>query len=284
MATAGEWFALAREVRSDARRDNLGIVSAGVAFYALLALFPALAALIALYGLLADPAQVQQQIAALGGVMPPEAERIVANQLQSLANSSPRSLGLGLALAILLSLWSASKGMKALMTALNIVHGSEERRGFFRLNATALLLTFGAVVALLLALLMIAAVPALLAFIPLPVYAELLISLARWLLLLFAIAAALTLIYRFAPSARLIGIRKQRAATPGAILAALVWLATSILFSWYVGNFGNYNKTYGSVAAIVILLLWFSLGAYAILLGAELDSELAKGRVGRERE
>jgi len=267
---------LVRCISAEADRDNLGIVSAGVAFYAFLAIFPALAALVSVYGLVTDSVQAEQQLRAISSLLPLEAYMILVTQVRSVAATPGTALGLGVAGGLLLAVWSASKGTKALITALNIAYGGGEQRGFFRRNGVALLITFAGVVAAVLSLFLVAVIPAVLSFFELPPQFRVVISLIRWSLLALLIALGLALLYRFAPSTRLKGVPKRGGLTPGAVLAALLWLLASALFSWYAASFGDYNKTYGSVGAIAMLLLWFSFGAYAILLGAELDAFYAQ--------
>lgn len=265
------WRDILLRVKDEQKKDNLSIVAAGVAFYGLLAIFPALAAMISIYGLVADPVQVQQQLATLGQVLPQEAYQVIHQQLQAIVSSSGGALGLGAIGGILLSLWSAAKGMKAMITALNIAYGEEERRGFVKLNGLALLLTLGSILFILLSLGLIVALPALLGNLGLPDLFRGLFSFLRWPLLALCVIVGLALLYRFAPN------RDQprwKWVSWGAVVATVLWLVLSGLFSFYVSNFGSYNKTYGSVGAIVILLLWFFLTAYMFLLGAEMNAEM----------
>ncbi|MBE0596358.1 MAG: YihY/virulence factor BrkB family protein [Desulfuromonadales bacterium] len=265
------WRDILVRVSQEQKKDNLSIVAAGVAFYALLAIFPALAALISIYGLVADPAQLEQQLQSLGQVLPPNAYEVIGQQLHAIVTSSGGALGLGVIAGILLSLWSAAKGMKAMITALNITYEEKERRGFVKLNGVALLLTLGAIVFVLFSLGLIVVLPALLDRLPLPELLQGVLSFARWPLLGLLVIAALALLYRYAPS------RDQpqwKWVSWGAVAATGLWLVLSALFSFYVSNFGNYNETYGSVGAVVILLLWFFLTAYMVLLGAEMNAEM----------
>lgn len=261
------------ELKDQVARDRLSIVAAGVAFYALLAVVPALAALVAIYGLVFDPQQVSRQIAALSGLLPPQALDILLGELQNLARIDRGSLGWGAAVGLALTLWSASKGVKTLLEALNVAYGERETRGFIRLNALALLLTLGAIVTAALAIAAIVVIPAVVAFVGLDDQLGGLVAYARWPILAAAAAGGIAVLYRYGPS---------RAAPSwslvawGAVLATALWLIGSALFSVYVSNFGNFNRTYGSLAALVVLLTWFLLSAYAVLIGAELNAELER--------
>jgi len=265
------WIDILLRTKTRLSRDYISLVSAGVAFYALLAIFPALAAVISIYGLVADPATIQQQIDSAMAVLPPEAAEILRQQLQSLASKPATGLGFGVVGGILLALWSAAKGIKALLQGLNIAYSEPERRGFIKLNGIALLLTFGGVVFAILALALIAVLPALINLLHLEGIVATAMSLLSWPLLLVAVMVALAVVYRYGPSRTQ---PKWHWLNLGVAVATALWLVGSLLFSVYVSNFGSYSKTYGSVGAIIILMLWFFLSAYAILLGAELNAEI----------
>ena len=265
------WRDTLLRTKSEMNRDNLSLVAAGVAFYALLAIFPAIAAAISIYGLVADPATVEQQMSAAMNIMPAQAANILREQLTSVASQPSAGLGFGALFGILLALWSTAKGTKALMQGLNIVYDEEEKRGFFKLNATALLLTLGAVVSGIVALSLVAVLPALLNILGLPTWLDIVASLVRWPVVLAVVVVALAVAYRYGPSR---DKPKWRWVSPGAGLATALWLIASVAFSVYVSNFGSYSKTYGSVGAVVILMMWFYISAYVSLLGAELDAEL----------
>jgi membrane protein len=263
---------------NDSWRDNLSLVSAGVAFYAFFAIFPALVVLMSIYGLVTTPAGAEQQLRGIADLLPLEVYRFLRAGMRSVAGTSNAALGLGITGGLVLSLWSAAGGAKAMIAGLNIAYGQAERRSILRMNAVALLITTVGLVAGMLALLLVAVVPAVMSFFAIPARYGVAITLARWLVLTLMVALGVDLLYRFAPSARLHGVPKHFGLTPGGILAALVWLLASGLFSWYAGHFGHYNKTYGSVGVVVVLLLWLSLTVRAVLLGAELDAELAERR------
>jgi membrane protein len=267
------WKDVLWRVKNQIKEDKLSIIAAGVAFYGLLAIFPALIALVALYGLVFDPAQVEQQISAVSGILPAEAADIVLGQLRDLTSTDRRALGAGAIGGIVLALWSASAGMRTLMQALNVAYDEEEKRGFFRFYGTALLLTLGAIAGMIVAISLVVALPAVLKLLGLDDALKWLISIAAWPILIVMVLVGLSIVYRFGPSRR---PARWRWVSGGAILATVLWLIGSLLFTFYVTKFGNYNETYGSVGAIVILLMWFLLSSYAVLIGAELNAEMER--------
>lgn len=265
------WRQVLLRVKDEIARDNLSIVAAGVAFYGLLAVFPAIAATVLIYGLFADPAEVQRQLAPMQDVMPPAAFQVLNNQLSSVAGQGSQPLGFGLLLTLGLSLWSSTKGIKALFAAMNIAYEEQESRGFFMLNAIALLTTLGAIVFVIMALTIIAAVPAAIDFVGIEGWPRTGLLLSRWVLLALFILLALAILFRYGPSRT---PARFRWVTPGAVAATVLWLVGSIAFSFYVQNFASYNKTFGSLGAVVVLLMWFYLSAFIVCLGAELNAEL----------
>lgn len=277
-ATLGRRLDLLRRLKLRIGEDRLSIIAAGVAFYGLLAIFPALAALVAIYGLMLDPHQVSRYVAALHGVLPEQAVALLLARLHELTQSDRQSLGLGAAGGLALALWSASAGVRTLMKALNVAYDQDEKRGFFRRTGWALLLTLGAVVAGGVAIAAVVVLPAALSFLRLDRLSRGLLAYARWPIAAGLVWFGLLVVYRWGPC------RPQAHWSwrdPGAATAVVLWLVGSALFSWYVENFANYDKTYGSVGAVTVLLMWFLLSAYAVLLGAELDAELEHGRSSR---
>jgi membrane protein len=265
------WWDILRRCWREIAEDNISLVSAGVAFYALLAIFPALAALISIYGLVADPGQVQQQLHIIDPFLPAEAVGILDEQMRAIASQHQSALGFGAALGLLLTIWSATKGTKSMMTALNIVYGEQEERSFLVLNLTAISLTVGALLILLISLGAIVVLPTILGFIGMEQITEDMLALSRWPLLIIIVSLAIAVLYRYGPSRR---NPRWRWVSWGATTATLLWIIGSALFSYYVSNFGSYNETYGSVGAIVILLMWFYVSAFVVLLGAELNAEM----------
>ena len=265
------WRDVFVRVKGELARDNTSLTAAGVAFYALLAIVPALAALVAIYGLVADPAQVEQQIDAMAGVVPSAVQDVLGSQLRRLSQQSAGSLSLAMAAGLVVSLVSAMKGVKALITSMNIAYDEEEQRGFLRLNAVALGLTVAGIVIGVLVLALVAVLPAVLGVVGLQGWTETLISLVRWPVLLGVALLALMALYRYGPSR---DRPRWSWVTPGALAGTVIWVLGSALFSIYVSNFGSYNETYGSLGVVVILLLWLWVSAYCVLLGAELNAEL----------
>jgi membrane protein len=265
------WLDILKRTWSEASDDNLGIVAAGVAFLTLLALFPGLSALVAVYGLVADPTDVGRQVSGLSGFLPSEALGILETQLKSLASAGRGSLGFGLVFSVGLALWSAAGGVKAMMTALNIVYDEKERRSFIRFTLTGLGLTAGFILLVPVMMLLVVVVPAIIDLVGLGGLLKGVVDLIRWPLLGAALIVALALLYRFGPSRTR---PRWRWVSWGSAAATLMWLLGSVGFSVYIRNFANYDKTYGSLGAGIILLLWLYLGAYVILLGAELNAEM----------
>ncbi len=264
------WKTILLRVKDQIGENNVGIVSAGVAFYAFLAIFPALMALISIYGLAMDPDNVQKQISQLSTMMPDEAFDIVKQQIENFTATSGKALSWGTALGILFSLWSSNKGTKSLFVGVDIAYNTEKTRGFIKQNVITLLFTFGAIILLILSMVLIVVFPALVDQLGLPSQIENLITWLRWVILAILVVFFLSLVYKFAPA------RPNptfRMVFPGALLATLLWLIVSSGFSYYVSNFGSYGEVYGSISAVVILMLWLLLTSWMVILGAELNSE-----------
>ena len=268
------WKQILLGVKDSISEDNVPIMSAGVGFYSFLAIFPALTALISIYGLAFNPQQVQEQLLQIAGVMPEQALEILKQQLENLVTSSGGALGWGVAIGILFSLWSAKQGTSSLFTGLDIAYGVKKPRGFLMQNAISLLFTFGAVLLVILSMSLIVAFPALVDYLGLPSWIENLISWLRWVVLAVIVISFLSLIYKYAPARR--PVPGSRWVMVGAIVATIIWLIASWGFSFYVSNFGNYGEMYGAISAVVVLMLWLFLTSFIILLGAELNSEIVK--------
>jgi membrane protein len=267
------WKDILWRVKGQMSQDRLSIIAAGVAFYGLLAVFPGLIALVGLYGLAFDPQQVEQQVATLSGILPKEARDVLLAQLHDLTTTDRTSLGIGAIGGLLLALWSASAGMRTLMEALNVAYDEEEKRGFFRFYGTALLLTLAAIIGAVIAIGMVIALPVVLKLVGLGEALKWLIAVAAWPILVAMMLFGLAIVYRYGPSR---AQARWRWVSWGAVTATVLWVIGSALFSLYVTRFGNYNETYGSVGAIVILLMWFLLSSYAVLIGAELNAEMER--------
>jgi membrane protein len=251
--------------------DRILAISAGVTFFVLLAIFPGIAGLISLYGLFADSSSIGQHLATLSGLLPEGAMQIIGDQIQLLTSQPAQKLGFAMLGGLAIALWSANGGMKAMFDALNVVYHEKEKRGFFRLNAMSLGLTVGAIVFVILSLATITVIPILVGYLGLSSAVDFLIKIGRWPLLLLVASFFIAIIYRFGPS---IERPKWRWISPGSILAAVLWLLSSLLFSWYAENFGSYNKTYGSLGAAIGFMTWLWLSTIVILLGAKLNAEL----------
>lgn len=261
-------------------RDSLMLVAAGVAFYAMTAIFPAIAAFVSIYGLFADPTTIEAQIAGYAGLLPDASLRLLTDALQSFASKSSSTLSAALLISIAVALWSAKAGVSALMSGLNIANETIEKRNIFVQQATGLALTLGGILFAGVALAAIALLPAIIDYLPLDSAAKSAFGLGRWPLLAVLIGFALAVLYRFGPYRER---AKWRWITLGSAIATLLWLGGSWLFSFYVSRFGSYDKTYGSLAAPVVLMLWFWLSALVVLLGAEIDAEMqhADGKAAR---
>jgi len=251
-------------------KDRVPAVAAGVTFYGLLALFPAVAAFVSLYGLVADPATVAAQLSVADGILPAGAVEVLRDQVGRITSGSETKLGFAFLISLGLSSWSANSGMKAIFDALNVAYGEEEKRGFVRLNLTSLGFTLALILFAILALVAIAAIPVVLNNLHLGSGVEWLLRLGRWPVLLVIVMIGLATLYRFGPSR---DSARWEWVSPGAVFACVAWLLGSLLFSWYVSNFQDYNKTYGTLGAVIALLMWMWLSAVIILLGAELNSE-----------
>jgi membrane protein len=246
------------------------MLAGGVAYFAFLAIFPALIAAITLYGLIADPAEVADQVRSLAGMLPQETQPLIVNQLNALVSTSGGALGVGLVVSLLAALWSASSATGNLIQAVNLAYDEEETRGFLKLRGIALLLTLGAIVFVLVTLTLVAVVPPLLDALPIGTAGRVVAQVVRWVLLLAMVITALAVVYRVAPDR---DAPRFGWVSVGALVAAVLWLIGSALFSVYVNYFGSYNKTYGALAGVVVLMLWLYLTSYIVLLGAEINAE-----------
>lgn len=268
------WKLLAGRVATEAKADQVPLLAAGVAFYWLLALVPTLVAGISIYGLVADAEQIRRQITSVTKGLPPDARNLLVNQLLELASTqSRRGLGVGSAVAVVLALWSASAGVRHLVEALNAATERPETRGFFRLRLGAYILTIGAIFFAIVAAGFLAVLPAVLEHTQLKSTTRLWMNVVRFPLLAGMMMLGLSVVYHYGPSRRL---TRWRWVTWGGAIATVVWLLGSGLFALYTAYFGNFNRVYGSLGAVVVLMLWLLITALAIILGAELDNELEK--------
>jgi membrane protein len=268
------WWHVARRVGSRIGEDNISIMAAGVAFYALLSIFPGLTTLISLYGLIADPDDIRKLIESARGVLPDEALSLLTAQVTALLQGGPGKFGLGLIISLVVALWSTNYGTASLITALNAAYEQKEARGYFAATFAGLALTAGLIVFGILSLLLVAVLPAVIDLLPVPQGWRHTIAFVRWPILAGLTMVALAVIYRLGPTRR---ATRWRWVSWGAIIATAAWIAVSAGFSLYVAHFPTYDKTYGSLGAVVVLMMWLYLTAYVILLGAELDAELERG-------
>ena len=270
------WWQVIKRAWKEGKTDNVSMLAGGVTFFAFLALFPAIIAALTLYGLFADPATVSSQVAQLSAALPEQAQPLVEGALTSLTGPAGGALSIGLIVSLLGALWSASGGTSNLMSAVNIAYDEEETRGFLKLRGTALALTLGAIVFSLVAIALVAVLPAVLNALQLGAGVNFLVQVLRWVLLVLLEVVALAVVYRVAPDR---DSPKFLWTSPGAVVATVLWVIGSALFSLYVNNFGSYNATYGALAGVVVLLLWMYLTSYIVLLGAEINAEAERQTV-----
>ena len=265
------WWDIVRRAFAKVVEQNVVILAAGIAFFAMLALFPALGAIVTVYALIADPADVAEHFARLSTILPPDAASIIDRQLQKLTGQRRQGLGIGLVFGLLFAIWSARRGVDALVRAVTVAYEERETRGLIHMTVLTYLLTFGAIMLLVATIALLVALPAALAWLPL---SGLVSSAARaggWLLFFAVVMFALGVLYRLGPPRRSARVRWL---SPGTVVATILWVLGSAGFSLYVRSFGNFNETYGTLGAIIVLLLWFFLGAFSIVFGAVLNAEM----------
>ena len=265
------WWQLRTQVRERIERNHVSMMSAGVAFYALLSIFPALSVLISTYGLVADRDDVLRELDLFAGILPTEAVKLLADQMNSLIHAPPAKLGVGFIVSLSVALWSAMSGTTGLMQALTVASNETEDRGFLKFYLTVAGLTAGFILFGVVSLFLIAVIPAVVDWLALPDFWRGAVSLTRWPILAGLGVVGLSVVHRLAPSRG-----AKRWISTGAIASTLLWIIGSFGFSSYVARFGSYDKTYGSLGAVVVLLMWFYLTAYIILAGAELNAEIAR--------
>jgi membrane protein len=265
------WKDIFWRVYQEISEDRLLAVAAGVVFYGLLALFPAVTALVSLYGLFADAATINQHLSLAANLVPAGGLEIVQEQVDRIVAKGETKLGFGFIFGLALALWSANAGMKAIMDALNVIYDEEERRGFIKLNVLSLAFTLGAIAALLTAIGAVVVFPLLMSSFGLGSLTETLIWILRWPALLAVVLLGLAVLYRFGPSRTK---PRWQWLTVGSLFAAVMWLAASALLSWYLANFANYDATYGSLGAAIGLMMWMWISVIVILVGAEINAEI----------
>jgi membrane protein len=264
------WKQIVKRAWAENKADNMPIIAGGVAFFGFLSIFPALIALLSLYGLVATPETVARQVEDLSAQLPDAAAEIIEEQLNAIVANSGSALTFGLIFSILAALWSASGGVGNLITAVNIAYDEVETRNFVKLKLMSLGLVLGSIVFVLITFGLVAVVPAVLDVLPLGVVGTILAQVVRWVLLLAVFAGALAVLYRVAPDR---DAPRLSWVSLGAVVVTVVWALVSVGFSLYVDNFGSYDKTYGAIAGVIVLMLWLYLTCYLVLLGAEINSE-----------
>jgi membrane protein len=263
------WLDIAKRTGKEVKQDQVPLLSAGVAYYTLLSLFPAAIAAVSIYGLVANPDTVRDQIDKLTEMLSPSTADLVGEQIKQVTSGAGGALGLATVIGILTALWSASSGMKALITGVNLAYDETETRKFVKLRGLALLLTLGAMVLLGVALALIVGFPAVADDWPTPLAWT--AGILRWVLLAALLVAALAVLYRYAPNR---DEPRWTWVSWGSGIATLLWILASVGFSIYANSFGNYNKTYGALAGVIILMFWLFLTAFVVLVGAELNTEM----------
>jgi membrane protein len=269
---AGEWKRTLKGAWRKTSEHHLTLMSAGVAYYGFLAIFPAIIAVVMIYGLVTSPAEVEGQIQSYAAGLPESVQAILATAAQNAAAQSPGALSFGVVIALALALWSASAGIAGLMEATNLAYDEEESRGFVKKRGSALLLTLGAIVFVIFALALVAVLPVVLRAVGLGGGLAFLVQVARWLLLVAGVIVALAILYKVAPDR---DSPKIQWLSPGSVIATLLWLVASVVFSLYMSNVGEtgYGRTYGPFAGVAILMLWLFITAFVILFGAEINRE-----------
>ena len=251
--------------------DRVMLIAAGATFYLLLALFPALAVFVSLYGFVADPTTIGEHIAFIGQFLPQAGTELLQSQLKLLTTQDSASLSLGFVFGLMFSLWSANNGIKTLFEAMNVAYGEQEERSFLKLNAVAFCFTLGAVALAIVLIFTIGIIPAIMSIFGLSSFSDILIASARWPVVFVIIVSSISLVYRYGPS-------RNRARWSwvffGALLTALIWLAVSIGFSYYLQNFANYNATYGSLGAVIGFMMWVWISSLIFIIGAEINAEM----------
>lgn len=265
------WWEILKRTANQVSEDRVMTEAAGITFYTLLALFPAIAALISIYGFFADPAAVAGHLSAISDIVPGGGMEIIGEQVERIASQGRTSLGFGVAIGLGISLWSSNQAMKALVDALNVVYEEPERRSFIRLTLVTLGFTITGILVILVAMAGVVVLPVVLGFLGLEGSTGLLLRLARWPVLALVIMLMLAAIYRYGPSREK---AQWRWVTWGSGVATVGWLAGSLAFSWYVTNFGSFNETYGSLGAVIGFMTWIWLSGIVVLVGAELDAEM----------
>ena len=258
-------------IKDEISNDRLSLISAAMSYYAFLALVPAITSIVLMYAWVSDPGEISNHISKIGRFIPNEFQEILRNQLTTLSAKASSTLGISTIVALLLSLYSSSKAASAIIEATNIIHDEKEKRGFIKRNLVAIGLTFLGIVLSVVAVLVVIALPALMGNFEFGDTIEKIVGASSWVVLLGLFSLFLSVVYRFAPSRHK---PKWRWVSWGAVIASVLWAIASLAFSWYASEFGEFNKTYGSLGAFIVLLMWLYISSFVILLGAEINAEL----------
>jgi membrane protein len=273
------WYQVIVGAMREAVTDRVSLAAAGCGFYATMALFPAISVLISVYGLAFNVQSVEQQLALLRELLPPPAFALISERVHELVNQPNDTLSISLLISLVVAFWSASAGTKSVLSALNVAFDTVERRGIVGFQLTALAMTLCAVAAAVLAIAVLVFLPTVIWFIGLSDYSAALINIFSMVLLVVLVGGSIALLYRYGPSRERL---RERQIFPGAILATLLWLIASEGLSYYVARIARFSVTYGPLGAVVAIMLWFYLTAYAVLLGAEVNSQLEHRNAARE--
>jgi membrane protein len=267
------WRDILKRTAAEAKDDNVPLLAAGTAYYAILALFPALISAVTLWGLFAEPQEVAEQINSFTTALPPSAREVLTSSVTSATEDASSALSLGAIVGLATALFSASGGVNGMVKALNAAYDEKETRNFLRLRALSLVLTLGAIVGVLVSIGLIAVVPVLLDNLGLGPVGQFLARWGRWPLLAVLVMAGLAMLYAYAPDRE---NPELKWISPGAVMATVLWLIGSALFSLFVSNFGNYGATYGIFAGIIVLMLWLFLTGFVVIMGAEVNAEIER--------
>ncbi len=268
-----DWWIITRLSYAEIEQDNVSIVAAGVAFFSMLAIFPMITAGLSIYGFFADPAIAQEQLYAVSDILPEDVWVLINDQVQAVTSASNTAIGFKIALGIFAALWAAGAGIRAMIRGLNIAYGETNNRHFLKNSALAAAFTIGTILMTLISLTVIIGVPSVLMVLKLDGIIAKLTKILPWSLLIFAFSFSCTFLYRYGPTRR---PAKLRWVIPGVIFATLSWLIISAGFSKFVAAFGTYNKTYGSLGAVIVLLVWLWLTNLVIIVGAEINGEMER--------
>jgi membrane protein len=261
---------------SEVSKNNIFLAAGGVTYSVLAALFPALAALVSIYGLFFNPAEVSKQVHLLASILPQDSTQLIGSELQSLVSHSSGALGVGAVVSLLIALWSASRGMSGMINALNMAYQQEETRGFIKLNLIAIGLTIAAMIGGTIVIALVGVLPAVVQFLGVGAFTKWLLLILEWPLLIGVVLTGLAALYRYSPDREK---PQWRWVSPGALVATTLWLIGSLLFTIYVSHFNSYSKTYGSLGGVFILLTWLWVSSFVALFGAVINAQCERQTV-----